>query len=442
MKNPSRTRVRIISLLAVAALALPGLTLAQSDGGGETPGHYIGIGGGINWLHDSNIHGVGGPFTFYNSVQYDTGWAGILTFGHLSPSGWRSELEFNYRRNDIDSSNRYGVGRLDATGDAVSYGLFFNGLYDFQTGSVITPYIGIGLGYMRVDYRDAGPFGVTASHPQGRRVDGFDAGIGGQVIAGLKFNLSDHMALAVDYRYYGPIHLFGFDPTFDNTDATWSGNTLMVTFQFGFGGHEAPPPAPVQAPAPPPQPMDSDDDGVTDNVDRCPNTSPGTEVDNTGCSTDLDNDGVANARDQCPHTRAGAEVNYQGCLVLRERKLNSLHFAFDSAKLTPEDRRYLNTEEDKINNALSKYPHAQVEIAGYTDSIGTDNYNKELSQRRTDSVRNYLVTHAVDPGRIISHGYGETDPVATNNTKSGRARNRRVEVRLIGHRKQPQSIVK
>lgn len=441
MKNPSRTRVRLIVLLAAAVFALPGLAAAQTDGG-ENSGGYIGIGGGMNWLHNSRIHSAGGPFTFYNSVDYDTGWAGILTFGYAAPSGWRNEIEFNYRHNDVDSSERYGVGQLDATGDAVSYGVFFNGLYDFQTGSVITPYIGLGLGYMRIDYRDAGPFGITAAHPQGVRVDGFDAGIGGQLIAGVKFNLSDHMALAVDYRYYGPIHLFGFDHTFDDTDVPWTGDTLMVTLQFGFGGHEEMQPPPVQAPLPPPQPMDSDNDGVTDNVDQCPNTSPGTQVDNTGCSTDLDRDGVTNAQDQCPHTKAGTRVNYQGCPVLSERKLNSLHFAFDSAKLTPEDRRYLDREEDRINKALSKYPHAQVEIAGYTDSIGTPGYNEGLSQRRTDAVRNYLVTHAVDPDRIISHGYGESDPVATNNTKSGRARNRRVEVRLIGHKKPPESIVK
>ncbi|HET7587539.1 MAG TPA: OmpA family protein [Gammaproteobacteria bacterium] len=437
MNRSSRLRTRIAALVAALALALPALAAAQSDGG-ETPGNYFGIGIGANVLHDSSVYGqMGAPFFYHDSVKYDTGWAAMLTFGRLYSSGWRTEVEFSFRRNDFDSIRNFSVGRYDATGDAVSYGLFFNGLYDFQTGSAVTPYLGLGIGALRVEYRDAGPFGRSAAHPQGFRIDDFDAGVGVQAIAGLKFNISDDVAMAVDYRYYAPVHLLGFDPTFDNNDVYWVGNTLMLTLQFGFGeeAQPAPPPAPVQpAPPPPPaQPIDSDNDGVNDDMDQCANTPYGTAVDDTGCPTDADNDGVLNAQDECPNTRPGVEVNFQGCEVLETRKLNSLHFAFDSAELTQEDMRYLDNEENKINQALEKYPQAVVEIAGYTDSVGTEEYNQKLSQRRTDSVRDYLVEHGVDPDRIISHGYGESDPVATNETREGRAQNRRVEVRLIGH---------
>lgn len=419
-------------LIAALALALPAAALAQQNGNNdETPGNYIGIGLGANFLHDSSVYsGRNAPFFFHDSVKYDTGWAAMVTFGHLSPNGWRSEIEFSYRRNDFDSIKHFDIGRYDATGDAVSYGLFFNELYDFQTGGVVTPYIGLGLGALRLEYRSAGPFGRTATRQPDIRIDDIDSGLGVQAIAGLKFNISDNVAMALDYRYYVPIHLT-FNPRFDGYDVAWAGNTLMLSLQFGFGQESQPAPTPVQAPPPPP--LDSDHDGVSDDMDQCPNTAPGTTVDRNGCPPDSDNDGVADAQDKCPHTRPGAQVNFQGCEVLATRKLNSLHFAFDSAKLSPNDRRYLNTEEDKINRALAQHPQAAVEIAGYTDAIGTKPYNKGLSQRRTNSVREYLVNHGVRPDRIISHGYGESDPVATNSTKPGRAQNRRVEVHLIGH---------
>ncbi|HET8552235.1 MAG TPA: OmpA family protein [Gammaproteobacteria bacterium] len=435
MNKFPHARLRLPALVAALALTLPVAALAQSgNNNGETPGNYIGIGLGANFLHDSSVYsGRHAPFFFHDSVKYDTGWAAMLTFGHLSPGGWRSEIEFSYRRNDFDSIRHYDIGRYDATGDAVSYGLFFNELYDFQTNSVVTPYLGLGLGVLRLEYRSAGPFGRNATRSPDIRIDDIDSGLGAQAIAGLKFNISDNVAMALDYRYYVPVHLT-FNPSLDGYDVSWTGNTLMLALQFGFGGQTHPAPAPVQAP--PPQPMDSDHDGVTDNMDQCPNTAPGTEVDRYGCPTDSDNDGVVNAQDQCPHTPPGTQVNFQGCKVLATRKLNSLHFAFDSAKLTPKDQRYLSTEEDKINRVLAQHPQATVEIAGYTDSIGTKPYNKGLSQRRTNSVRQYLVGHGVRPSRIVSHGYGESDPVATNSTKTGRAQNRRVEVRLIGHGEQ------
>jgi OOP family OmpA-OmpF porin len=73
------------------------------------------------------------------------------------------------------------------------------------------------------------------------------------------------------------------------------------------------------------------------------------------------------------------------------------------------------------------YPEVRVEIRGYTDSSGDWNYNLDLSQRRADSVKNYLVNSGIATDRIVSKGYGEADPVASNSTASGRAENRRIE---------------
>jgi OOP family OmpA-OmpF porin len=81
---------------------------------------------------------------------------------------------------------------------------------------------------------------------------------------------------------------------------------------------------------------------------------------------------------------------------------------------------------------IKRYPEANVSLEGHADSIGTDEYNQKLSERRAASVKNYLIKKgAIDERKITSTGYGESKPVASNNTKEGRAENRRVEVLIL-----------
>ena len=77
---------------------------------------------------------------------------------------------------------------------------------------------------------------------------------------------------------------------------------------------------------------------------------------------------------------------------------------------------------------LQKYPERQVMIEGYTDSVGSDSYNLDLSQRRADAVRDFLRQNGVKASQATTHGYGKTSPVASNDTATGRQQNRRVEV--------------
>jgi outer membrane protein OmpA-like peptidoglycan-associated protein len=84
-------------------------------------------------------------------------------------------------------------------------------------------------------------------------------------------------------------------------------------------------------------------------------------------------------------------------------------------------------ELDRAVRLMKAVPSMQVEIAGYTDSVGTDAYNKDLSQRRANSVRDYLVKNGIQKSRITARGYGEDSPISTNDTEEGRADNRRVE---------------
>lgn len=169
-------------------------------------------------------------------------------------------------------------------------------------------------------------------------------------------------------------------------------------------------------------PLDSDNDGVPDYRDQCPGTPAGVAVDAKGCPLDSDNDGVPDYRDQCPNTPAGAEVNALGCP--ESLVLEGVNFEFDSAKLT----RQAEYELDDVAEKLVNNPKVRVRIEGHTDSVGSAQYNKDLSQRRAESVASYLQSSGVQQNRTKSVGFGEERPVATNDTDAGRAENRRVEL--------------
>ncbi|MDN3526501.1 OmpA family protein [Halomonas sabkhae] len=167
---------------------------------------------------------------------------------------------------------------------------------------------------------------------------------------------------------------------------------------------------------------DSDGDGVPDDQDECPGTPAGVAVDAVGCPLDSDGDGVPDYQDQCPGTPAGAEVNALGCV--EDLVLQDVNFEFDSAQLTMGAESVLSDVASKLRSN----ENVRVRIEGHTDSVGPASYNEDLSQRRADSVADYLSSQGVAANRMKTIGYGEQQPVATNETDAGRAENRRVEL--------------
>lgn len=174
-----------------------------------------------------------------------------------------------------------------------------------------------------------------------------------------------------------------------------------------------PPPPPPVAPPPPPQPTCDQLDG--------------------------DNDGVNNCEDKCPETKAGTIVDPTGCPQKVVIDLRGVNFKFDRPhkgetdigptlqKPTSDSMAIL----DQAVDTLKRYPNVQVMVAGYTDSIGSDAYNQSLSERRAKIVYDYLTSHGVDASRLDGPvGHGESNPVASNATDNGRARNRRTELQV------------
>jgi len=125
-----------------------------------------------------------------------------------------------------------------------------------------------------------------------------------------------------------------------------------------------------------------------------------------------------------------AEVRREGEGIVINFKEKVL-FGFDQSVLTTSAQANL----DKLVNVLVKYPDTNIDIIGHTDDKGSEAYNQDLSQRRANSVSAYLKSHNIPGPRVTTHGMGETDPVAANDTDEGRALNRRVEFVITANEK-------
>jgi OmpA-OmpF porin, OOP family len=202
---------------------------------------------------------------------------------------------------------------------------------------------------------------------------------------------------------------------------------------------------------------DTDGDGVADLDDKCADTKAGYKVDALGCTLDNDKDGIVNEEDVCPD--AFGLVVFKGCPDTDGDGVADMEDRCPTVKGTlankgcPEmkvedvkkitqiaSKIFFETASDKLKVAsleqldelaeiLSRYPEAKLTIGGHTDEVGKDDYNMTLSQKRTNSVRVYLISKGIAESRLTAIGYGETQPIADNKTETGRAKNRRVELK-------------
>lgn len=200
--------------------------------------------------------------------------------------------------------------------------------------------------------------------------------------------------------------------------------------------------------------LDADVDGVPDSEDWCTRTPAGSKVGADGCpmgeidvscdklpgepparvvptamvspDRDSDRDGVENEDDRCPGTPRGVQVDDKGCAEIGTVVLKGVNFATGSATLRPAAYDTLRT----VSTAMKADEDLEVEINGYTDSVGDAAKNQSLSERRAESVKAFLVQEGVAAGRLTTRGHGEADPVDSNDTAEGRSNNRRVSFRV------------
>ena len=184
---------------------------------------------------------------------------------------------------------------------------------------------------------------------------------------------------------------------------------------------------------------DADADGVLDSRDRCPATPAGIAADAYGCPIpkavvdgDMDGDSVPDSRDRCANTPAGTSADAYGCPILfkneeRTVTLRGVNFASGRDELTPGSFAVL----EDVARQLIAAPNVRIEVVGHTDATGGRTRNISLSLARAEAVRAYLVMQGVPSERVVARGFGPDQPIANNKTPTGRAANRRVELRKI-----------
>ncbi|AXQ27906.1 OmpA family protein [Solimonas sp. K1W22B-7] len=145
---------------------------------------------------------------------------------------------------------------------------------------------------------------------------------------------------------------------------------------------------------------------------------------------DADQDGVLDPYDSCPDTPQGMEVDGRGCALPQVLTLTGVVFDFNKATLTPDARKIL----DDVAKKIVAYKKIPMELAGHTDNVGSDQYNLELSDLRAKAVKDYLIEQGVAADGLTAKGYGESQPVAPNDTDAGRQVNRRTELRVEGQK--------
>jgi outer membrane protein OmpA-like peptidoglycan-associated protein len=176
---------------------------------------------------------------------------------------------------------------------------------------------------------------------------------------------------------------------------------------------------------------DTDGDGILDRNDDCPNT-PGPK-ENGGCPyKDSDNDGLLDKDDDCPNT-PGPKSN-KGCPVIEKEVIEVLKTAFDNLGFELGKDIILAgsfASLDELADVLTKKSTWKLQISGHTDNVGDDDSNLILSKKRAEAVKDYLISKGITTERFIIEYFGETKPIADNATPEGRAKNRRVEMKLV-----------
>ena len=381
------------ALLAATVLAAPVAAKAEA-----VSGVYIGAGAGVNFMQNQHIkslkfpqqQGIGTQAGRSSDVEMDPGFAGMVSVGYGLGNGLRLELEGDYRQNKFKRAS--GLTALDrAGGDELKYGGMFNVLYDFDASLLsglgagsISPYVGVGAGYMWAQHQNsrfAGQSGPALGAPNGftdsLRTDSGKGSFAYQGIVGVAFPIGSvpGLALTLDYRFMG------------------LATNRSYNYQYLAGG-------------------------------------PGAKSISTGARLKFEDDfnhtimfGVRYAFGAVP---APVEVVVPPPVQQQAARTYLVFFDWDRADLTNRARAIIN----EAAQATTKIAVTRIEVAGNTDKSGTPRYNLGLSQRRASNVAAELVRLGVPRTAITTQAYGETRPLVQTADGVREPQNRRVEIVL------------
>lgn len=346
--------------LAAAALALIAPFSAQA----ATPaGWYVGMNTNMSFQRegDARLNGV------TDVIEYKDGWGISGYSGYAYGNGLRTEGELTYRHASADTITGTNAGT--AGGGLHNLALMANALYDIDTGTRFTPYIGAGVGVSRV-----GPDNLRTIN--GGELDDNKMAFAYQGIAGFALALEGNWFFTADYRYFATPDVKVKSNGSDKGEIENSSHNLMMGIRYNF----AEPPAPVaEAPAPAPAP-------ALVVVPAAPKAAP-----------------------------VAVPAVPQSYMVF---------FDFDKSNLTAEAKRIIATAAVDYR----KGKHVRIVVTGHTDTMGTVAYNKKLSQRRANSVKEELVRQGLPPGDIGTVAAGESQLLVPTNDQVREVQNRRAEI--------------
>lgn len=370
-------------LFALIALALSGIGAAQAQ-------DYS------NWYIAPRVGAVIPDGDRETETSLFTG----LGFGFWTNPNFAVDFEVTHNNADFENDSIRNGHEFENVGVGVAGRYFFG-----DAGSSWRPYVMGGVGFLR-------HASISGSQLSDSKVNGWDPmlTVGGGVQHDIGERLSFRAELAGRYdRDNNSRANYTLDNSTGYFDAIAS---VALLINFGGGAEAAPTETPVKTPPP-----------------KGPETS---------CrDLDDDKDGVNNCDDRCPNSAAGAQVGPDGCPIKVTIDLRGVNFKFDRPGKGEKNIGPTLQEPtadsiailDQAVDTLQRNPDVRVEVIGHTDAVGTDEYNQSLSERRARIVFDYLTSHGVDAGRLSGPtGYGESRPIDTNETKEGRARNRRTEL--------------
>lgn len=361
------------------------------------PGYYIGGGLGLSHVDPEGSHNgfetdddFSSGFKVYGGRHFAEHWAWEISYADLGEAGLSNPYNATLQALAPDAAIDYKIPAA-----WLRY-LPLNPNSHFAFG------LKVGASFIQNSIND--------DDVQYERQTGLQLALG----ASVQYRFTDRLFLRLDFDSY-------------DADAKYIGLSLGTY----FGGHDRHV-EPV---------LDSDQDGVLDIDDQCHETPRGRMVDENGCevSRDSDNDGVNDDNDLCPNSEPNDKVDATGCVPVPtpvlicdfetqnnglEATIYSIQFKTDSAQLTPAGEVVLM---DAVN-ILSLNPEVKVEIRAHTDSRASQAYNQRLSERRAESTKAFLVSQGISAEVLVPTGFGESDPIASNDTVEGRAANRRVEI--------------
>jgi len=343
---------RALWLAAAMTAAVPLAAASAAD----DAGWYVGIGGGVNILQDSDVGGLA------SDVESDLGGVGLLRGGYDYGNGWRTEVEVGYRDNGVDE-----VNTVNGTGHIRNLDGMINVLYEFETGMMFRPYVGVGLGASNVRWDNVTPIA-------GSRIDDEDVVFAYQGIVGATIDVDPALAVFVDYRYFGTD-----DPDFDTdsgitTETENRNHSVILGVRYKWlKPKPAPEPAPEiqraaeEPPPPPPEP----------------------------------------AQEEIPRNFI-------------------IFFDWDQDVITEDAMKILTEASDYAKQAGV----ARIVLTGHADRSGSAQYNEGLSLRRANNAMEKLTGLGIAQDAISVFAKGETEPLVPTDDGVREPQNRRVEIVL------------